>query len=376
MNTGKLAIVSLVGATMLGVISARAQTAPAPASPTDTPPSAEKIAVPPLQDRGTPVLEGLQPEPGGLTSAEVARRALAVSPSVKEKRAQVAAANEKIDQTMIQFFPKLTVDAGYTRVSNVVTSFGGLVAATNAGPLRVGNGNSIVDSGSQPVTAVPFVIPTVENQWSLEGHLSIPVSDYILRVADAAASSKAGRESARIEVAAEKLKVAADAEKLYFNWLRARGQVAISRAAVERSRARLQDARATFAVGSISKADLLRIEALVANTELTLNDAESNASLTTGQLAIVMEDWHPNYRVGEGIPEPRPTPEGDVSLNLLIHEAQAHRLEMLAVESAISANSHGASATRSGALPRIDAFGDGFYANPNPRYFPRRPTGT
>ena len=68
------------------------------------------------------MLEGLEAEPGGLTSKEVARRALAVSPTVKEKRAQVTAANEKINQTMISFFPKLAVSAGYTRLSNVVTT--------------------------------------------------------------------------------------------------------------------------------------------------------------------------------------------------------------------------------------------------------------
>ena len=201
-----------------------------------------------------------------------------------------------------------------------------------------------------PVTAVPFVIPTVQNQWSLEAHLNVPISDYVLKVADAAASSKASSESARTAVAAEKLKVAADAETLYFNWLRARGQVSIAKSAVERTEARQQDARASFAVGVISKGDLLRIEALVANTELTLNRAESFASLTTGQLAIVMEDWHPNYHVGEGIPEPSQIPQATASLNETIAPAQERRLEIRAVDQAISSTTHGAAATRSGCV--------------------------
>ena len=107
---------------------------------------------------------------------------------------------------------------------------------------------------------------------------------------------------------AEKLRVASDARILYFNWLRGWAQVAIAQNTLESTRARLNDARASFEVGGISKADLLSIEALVANTEDILNRPESNLQLATGQLAIVMEDWHPNYLVGEDIPDAEAIP--------------------------------------------------------------------
>jgi len=330
-----------------------------------------------LPERGAPMLEGLEPEAGGLTSKEVARRALAVSPSVREKRAQLAAAKEKITQTMVQFFPRISANASYTRLSNVVSSFpGASVGALNPGPLSIGpcpgnpGANCVLDSGGAPLGASAFVIPTVPSQWSLEAHGSIPLSDYLFRLTDAAASSKASKESARLNVEAQKLKVASDAEELYFNWLRSRGQVSIAKSAVERTRARLADAKASFEVGAISKADLLRIEALVANTELRLNEAETGLSLTTGELAIVMEDYHPSYRVGEGIPEPGRIPAADAPVPQLVAEAHAKRLEVHAIEQAIDGISHGASATRSGAFPRVDGFGDFFYANPNQRYFP------
>ncbi|HVU03941.1 MAG TPA: TolC family protein [Polyangiaceae bacterium] len=316
----------------------------------------------PLPDRAAPAIEGVEVEPGGLTAAEVARRALAVSPSVKEKRAQLEGADEKINETMAQFFPKLTLLASYTRLSPVTSSFGSgsLVAATKPGPVAPGD----------TLVGVPLTIPTVQNNYSVGGRLSIPLSDYVLRISDAAASSKAGKEAARLNVEAQKLKVDSDARVLYFNWLRARAQSSIAQKSVEQTRARLGDARASFEVGAISKAELLRIEALVANTEIVLHRSESMQLLTTGQLAIVMEDWHPDYHVGEGIPLPESIPDESEPLDHLVASAQQRRLEVRAVDEAIRGYRRGSGATRAGAYPRLDAVGDVTLGNPNPRYFP------
>jgi outer membrane protein TolC len=346
-----------------------APAASAPANAASAPAQAPVPTGQVLPDRAEPALEGISPEPGGLTANEVARRALIVAPSVKQKRAEVSAANEKVTQTEIQFFPKLTLLAGYQRISNVTTSLGSLVPAETPGPLSV-QGTQVLDAGGHALAAVPFVLPTVPNNYLLEATASIPLSDYILKLSDAAASSNAGVESSRLNVAAEKLKVETDAKTLYFNWLRARAQTSIARSSVEQTHARLQDAQASFNVGAISKADLLRIQALVANTELILNQAESMQALTTGQLAIVMEDWHPNYHVGEGIPEPTSIADADAPLNNLIAEGHSRRLEMHAMDEAVKSLTRGASATRSGSLPRIDATGNVIYANPNQRYFP------
>jgi outer membrane protein TolC len=340
-----------------------------------------------LPDRAVPEIAAVQPEPGGLTADEVARRALAVNAPVKQKRAELAAAEEKINQTMWQFFPKITAQAAYTRLSPVSVNFGAnLVAANSPGPLATGPcangaGTCVVAQNPTPgvqnadqVNAVPFIIPAVVNNYSLVGRFSIPISDYILRISDAAASSKAGKESARFALRAEEARVDSQARSLYFNWLRARGSAEIAQKAVERTQARLQDARSSFTVGVISKADLLRIEALVANTETTLSRAKSLVELTTGQLAILMQDWHPNYKVGEAIPQPSSIPENTEPVDHLVAEAHARRLEVRAVDESARAYHRAASATRTGALPRVDATGDITYANPNPRYFPATQT--
>lgn len=329
-----------------------------------------------LPPRPPPKLEGLEPQPGGLTAKEVARRALAVSPTVKAKAEQVVQANEKITQTISAFLPRLNLLASYTRTSKVDVSFGagGALVGTDlpAGPIP-----PFPPDPTQPTNTHLFSSPVTFNfplnNYVLSARLSIPLSDYVLRVSDAAGATRASKESSRLQMAAEKLKVMNDARALYYNWLRAAAQVAISKNTVESTKARLTDARATFAVGSSSKADLLRIEALVANAQLVQNAAESALNLTTGQLAIVMQDWHPNYRIGETIPDPTQIPDADAPVDKLIAEAHTKRLELRAVDEAIRATNYGASASRAGAIPKIDAVGDVTYANPNQRYFPPGP---
>jgi outer membrane protein len=373
------ASVLLLAASAHAQAPAPAEPRPAPVQPATPPTSPDVAGNRPIQDRTPTSVEGLEPEPGGLTADETARRALAASATVKQKRAQLEAANEKITQTTFQFFPRLTLLASYTRTSPINASFGGgaLVAAGRAGDITIGPctngpGQCLLDQNGQPfpLSAQPFAFQFPVNNYLLSARLSIPISDYVLRVADAAAASSSSREAARFAVDAEKAKVASDARALYFNWLRARAQSAVAKNAVERTRARLQDARATFAAGQISKADLLRLEAQVANTELVATRANSLVSLTTGQLAIIMEDWKPAYRVGEGIPIPADVPEARADVTALVREAQANRLEVHAIDETTKALNKGASATRASALPRIDAVGDYTYANPNQRYFP------
>ena len=313
-----------------------------------------------------PNLDVLVVEQGGLTANEVARRALAVSPAVRQKREQVKSANEKIEQTTYSFLPKLTLLASYTRTSPINAAFGAsgtnLVATTEpAGP---------IDGNTARLISAPVSFTFPQNNYVLQARLSVPLSDYVLRVSDASGATKASRESARLEVAAEKLKVANDARILYFNWLRGWAQVAIAKNTVQSTQARLTDARASFEVGTISKADLLRVEALVANTENVLNQSQSSLDLATGELAIVMEDWHPNYHIGEDIPDPSTVRDADAPVNTLVAEAHSKRLEVRSLDSAVRALQYGASAARAGAYPRVDAIGDVTYANPNPKYFP------
>jgi outer membrane protein len=202
--------------------------------------------------------------------------------------------------------------------------------------------------------------------------LNVPLSDYVFRLTHAAAASSATREAAERALAAEKLAVENIAHILYYNWLRANGQVFITRKALERNQARLADARAAHEVGTISRADLYRVEALVAMTELAVTQAIALQKLANTQLAIVMEDRKaPAYRIGETIQLPPPIVVDESQTRLLIAQAMRKRLELKAIDASKRSLHRGADAVRAGGYPRLDAFGDVTYANPNQRVFPQ-----
>jgi outer membrane protein TolC len=149
------------------------------------------------------------------------------------------------------------------------------------------------------------------------------------------------------------------------------GQVTVAQKSLERTRARLKDARAAFSLGTISKADLMRLEALVANTELAVKEAETLRDLRARQLGIVMGEPDRNAvrEVGEDVLAPLPS-RGPQNLKALTAEALDKRIELAALSQTSRAMRRGADAVEARGLPRLEAFADVTVANPNPRYFP------
>lgn len=364
-------------------LPASTPTAPAPSTVPALPTELTASAAASPREASDIELGGLEVQPGGLTAKETEKRALARSSSLGVKRAELQAANAKVAQTTIQFFPQLTVRANYTRLSPVVTTFGGgggsALGARNPGFVKTGacppgeSGTCVVDEAGEPITAVQgqSSIRIPENNFGLGAGLTIPISDYIFRISDAAAGASASRSAARLAAQAEERKVRSEARLLYYNWLRTHGQVNIAHKAVERTQARLADAQAAFDVGTLSRADLMRVQALVANAQLAERQAVTARSLAEAQLAIVMSDaTGAPYRVGESVPA-LDAPDVDVDGGRrLIAEALARRLELKSLDESIRALSHGEDAVRVGSRPRLDAVGDVTYGHPNSRFFP------
>jgi outer membrane protein len=317
----------------------------------------------------------LAPTAGGLTADVVAERTVATSATVRVRMAELDAARARADRTLAEFLPTLTLRASYTRLSKVTSGFGSgaLVGAQNPGLLTVGacpgGGQCVLDAQGQPVGANQFAITTIQNNYALTASLVVPISDYVLRLSSAASGASANRRSADINVKAERLKLRTDSRALFYEWLRALARVAIAEKSLDRTRARLKDAGPQFQLGVITKADLMRLEALLASTEQVLVEARAYRDLTARQIGILMGDKkYSSYVVGEDISTPPQSITGD--LDGLTVEALRSRLELRALDEAQRSTHLGARATRVGAWPRIDALGDVTYANPNQRYFP------
>ena len=350
----------------------------APAGPVAPEPTTE---TPEFQTRDTPQFEdpvahALAVVPGGLTAEQAAVRAGRDAPTVESKLADVDATKALFDLTVSRALPMLSASASYTRLSPLTINFGSgaLVGAVNAGPLGVGpcpggTGECVLDAGGSPVGAAQFNIPVFLNQWSTQASLVVPISDYALRVVRGLDAAKENRKSAELLAQAERLKVETDARLDYYQWVRSVATLAVAEDARKQAEAAAKDARASFAAGVLPRADLLRIEALVANAENAVLQSKAYLEYYEAALATVMGTDKAGFQIGEDVLGDVPQQDfGEIPG--LVDQAMQNRLEVKALGHSDKALRDAAKAERSGFFPRLDLYGDAVYANPNQRIFP------
>lgn len=361
--------------------------AAAPVEPVDPEAPVEgPVAPPEFED---PLLQVLQPQPGGLTSEDVARRAVESSPSIAAMQASVELAEAQFDSTLYQFVPRVEVSFTYTRLSKAQINIGGdvgegfLVGAANEGPLSLGPCSPgsifqcVIDTGGMPVGAFPLdfgIAPPPLNAFSLQAQLGVPISDYIARLPSAKKSSQAQIDAAELARDAEELTAQKDARLAYYDWVRAKVGVVALEQSIIRTQARLGDAQASFDAGVASKADVMRLDAAVANLTAVKIEAENFRELAAQNLALLMgESEFARYEIGEDVLAPEPAMADSDDLEALVSEAQNERLESKAIAASRKSIDHGIKTTRAGYYPRLDGFADATYANPNQRFFPLEP---
>jgi outer membrane protein len=305
--------------------------------------------------------ERLAPSPGGgLTADQVAARAQETSFDAAARREAIHAAEARLGQAQVAYYPKLTFTGRYTRLSPItqpdLSRFFGPPAMTPTMPAA---------------TTTPVTFPVYLDQYVFQAGLVVPLSDYVLRLSQSYASASRSKRAAVLDEQASRLKSSVDGRDAYYAWLRSRAQVIVAERALDQSKGHLDDARHAFDVGTTSKADVLRVESQVASAELVLERAKNLAALTEDQIRTAMHDPSTQpYGIGEDLRTDLAPMSGTHDLAALRAEALDRRLEVRALDETAWSLREQAKAARAGYYPRLDAFGDLIYANPNPRYFP------
>jgi outer membrane protein TolC len=311
-------------------------------------------------------LSTLVGRPGGLTADEVARRAEATSFDVRQRYHELQAAAAGVDQALVGYFPRLNLGLRYTRFSPIgIQSLGNSLAAptVGAGPVPPGS----------PLVNIPLAFPVFLNQTILQATLTVPISDYILRVSQSHAAATHSEAAAELTLRATRLKIATDARVAYYTWARARLQLVVSGQAVALGKGQLHDARRFFAVGRLSKADVLRTESQLAASELLLERAKNLEAQLEEQMRIAMHDpVRRRYEIGEDLRADLTPLPNVYELDALYAEAFDRRLELRALEGTSQALRDQVRLARAAYYPRLDAVLDATYSNPNPRFIPSR----
>jgi outer membrane protein TolC len=347
---------------LAGVVRAPAAHAAPPAAPVAAPPAAPGAAAP-ADAAPAPAAESrleatLRARAGGLRADDVAARAERESPEVRAKRRAVEAARAKVDQAVVGFVPRVTVTGRYVHNSKITPP--------NLGPMF----QPLLDALGVPV--VPDInFPLVYDVYSLQGQVVVPLSDYILRTTQNHAAATRSQAAARFAEAAARRKVQRDARVAFYNWARARGGVVVTQQALETARQHEKDVRAALHVGAASRADLLRVESQVAQTELLVERSRNLTALAEEQLRVIMHDpAGVSYELGEDLTRDPPV-GGPLVLAALYEEALAQRPELKALGQTAAAIRETQKLARANYYPRLDAFANLYEQNPNPRYFPQ-----
>jgi outer membrane protein TolC len=312
---------------------------------------------------------------GGLTARAVGRRAQATSPDAIGRSSELAAAEARVAQAAAGFVPRLSLSARFSGLSVVPPdTVGNLVGTLQPGPVSV-TCPSVPGMSGQPVScnlggrSFPLTFGSVSHQYALQASIVVPLSDYALRLSQNYASATHARTAAHYTEIAAGLKADRDAQVVFYNWVRARGAVVVAEQALATAQQHLKDARAAVDAGTVSRADVLRVESQVAQSELLVQRARDLIELQTDQLRVVLHDTADrDYELGDDLTRDPELTAG--SLHDLVTEAVGHRPEIAAVDETIRSVAGTQAAARAAYLPRVDAVANYYDQNPNFRYFP------
>ncbi len=316
--------------------------------------------------------QALLGRPGGLTAEQAASRARSTSNEVEARRADSAAARTRVDQAAFAFAPKLTARGAYTRISDIgFQSFGNLISAapgTPVGPVTT-NGQTTVPLQNAPLG---FFFPN--DNYVITGEVTLPISDYVLRLANQYAGAKHSVRAAELTTQAAELTASSDARLEYYAWARVRLQEIVAASSRDLAAQHVAEVRSRFSTGRASPADVMQLEARMAERELLSSRAHGAVAVEEDRLRTMLHDPPgTRYEIGEALLADLPSLPAQDDLGALLREAYRQRPEVRAIEETAVGLHADASAQRIALLPRLDAFASATYANPNLRYFPPPP---
>ncbi|MDX2092493.1 MAG: TolC family protein [Kofleriaceae bacterium] len=283
----------------------------------------------------------------GLTADEAARRAIQTSPNVSRSAADIEAAIAEAKAAEVARIPVVGIVGRYTRLSEVTLpriDFGGM----------------------------GFSFPQFLNTFDVTARGSVTISDYFVRFPKFLEAARLGEEAARLSRRSTELNDGQDARVAYYEWVRAKLQVLISKRQLAQVKSTVTQFRALAEVQRVSRADLMRVESQEATAEQTVIQLEYIASLREEQLRVLIDapEGQPLV-IGEHIRQDVTAP-AEIPLEAMVKTARRQRLDFKVLDAGIEARLKQAEGERSNMYPKLGVFAEATYSNPNQRIFPQQ----
>lgn len=346
------------------------------APPVSAPTSSEPVAsvVEPLDlDR---VLRG---EGRGLTADEVARAAVASSPSLAEARARLEQARSGAAQAYLAFFPRLDLTARYTRLSPITQ---GTLGGDGIGEAEEAALRALIASVADPSARALFTVnldsqlalarfrfPVLLDSMSFGGQLQYPLSDVFLQVLPAYEGAERAAEAAEAQVEAAASAVSQQAREAFYAYARARAATAVAEATVRTIEAQSRVVAAAVSAGAAARVDQMRMEAQLAAARVAVERARGGmATAAEAVRALMHVDDRSEIFVAEDLLAP--LPEVGQDRDALTEHAYANRPETRAIAHLIRARDRQIEAAEGSRYPHLVLDAQLSFDNPNQRLFP------
>ena len=281
-----------------------------------------------------------------LSIDEAARMALKNSKQVRMAQLGAAAAHAKADETASADKPRVTAQAGYTKMSDV-------------GPFQI----------QPPGAPAPTVLsPSLTNWYQAKLSTSYPLytGNKLEGYADAAAYSALAADKEHED---GKAGMALAARSAYWILYKAQQVKLVIDENVTQVQSHLTDVTNMVNAGVMLRDEQLKAQVQLSNIRFAQVDAANNAKVAMMQLNNII-----GLPLDTALRLTTPLARRDAPLKTLEEYklSAANRPDLTAARMKVESARAGYGASKGGFLPTVSLFGDFLYANPNQRYLPNQ----
>jgi outer membrane protein TolC len=301
----------------------------------------------------------------GMTSIEAAQRAVKSAPSMAKVEAAARRAEFAAEQAQVLLWPRLELEARYTRVSTVtapdsLNGIGKVIGIDDTG-LR-----TLIPNLPPLPNIPPFLFQ--DNQGLFQARLNWPVSTMFFSLLPRHKAALKAAEAQKLQSRVEKQAVALRTREAYYNYARARAALMVAKATLADTEAHRRDSDALVQAGSIARVELMRADAQVAAAKVAQARADNSVAIARSALfTLVHMPGSDDITISENLEEDLPYAAQDE--NGVLASALERRSEIRSMRIMTEAQGHTINSLQGAELPVLAIGGTAEQGNPNQRWF-------
>lgn len=344
------ACAALVTASPIATSAQVDQPAVAPAAPAPAPAAAPAAAETEF-DLGAALRSGGEQ----LDAQGASARAVAASVDIARARATTEQARQAASQAFVAVYPRLDLEASYTRLS------------VNEPP-PVGESMSTLPNGDVVISRFSG-IKVIPDNYVLQARLTVPVSELFLEGLPRYEAANRLTEVQTLREISERESVALRAKQAYYEYARARASKLIAEAALAQTEAQLRDVQALVRGGALARVEQMRADAQVAAARVALARTTGNVAVAQTALRVVLNvEGDGEFAINEDLTQPLPALHSTKAE--LRKAALANRSELKAMRAMYEVHERTLDAENGAKLPKLNLTGLAELSNPNQRVEP------